>query len=904
MRKPRRRTVLIVLLVLLATGYGLYLAAARFLPGFIREKLVGGLAKATERRVTCETVKLEFWRGIIIRNLRVFALDDTDKILLSVDEAAATVIFLPWGKERKFLIPSLRLYGARIDLTRGQDGNLNIQDILDRPKKPSSPGIRPVIKYLKITDSEILFADKMLAKPSTTMLRLSEATAKASWNKASLNSNIEIIFNNISVPAALEGSYTYKENLLDLLLTAQDIDPKPFFPYIPKLPFTWTAGTLDEVRIGATIQKETLTLKPRLAFAGVAGAKERVAWDKAALVCEGTFTAPLKDLSTGRLDGRAVLASAAFHIETPFKMIGQVTNLEGPFRWRDDDFEMMLAGTAQTQRIIAKDVIINDVTADITARLVRTAPKDGSAPPAAFSAKADISAAKAVGLPRVGNAQDITVNAAYQDNILTFSDGRAKILSHNITGEGRIKDKKLKFTLKGDLPIPDITQFLSEDIHLPDHEISGIAETTIDFKRTFAKDETTHVSGQAALKEAWLHLKEKDITLSAKTGTVSFDIPARSLSWEFADISHETISYAVDGSLTGFKTPRVSMDIEGPKINLSTDALVTTDLITFNKCSGRWHDSTFFFKGTWDRAADTINIEGEAAIELADLSRLPGKIKDLAEKVSAMGPCQVTARLQGPLRDPKTWDLQAQATSKALRLHGYYIQDIAIGYEQTERQGVIKNATFQAYEGDGLIKGRLDLTEEAPSFALRGSLDGLDLEKLKVDTPMKGRTFFGTLSINGAAQGNTKDPESITGGGHLTIKNGNIWEFDPLRGLGTFLFVPRFSNIVFEDAQGDYFIREGHIETKNLQLRGKELSLLIEGELSFKGEIDALVFTQAPTGPGENIKLFNTTHQAFTKTSSLTAIEIKGTLKEPKYSLQTIGENIFKKVTDLFSSIL
>jgi len=900
--RRRRRALFIIFVLLLAVGLGLYAAAARFLPGFVRDKIISGLTEATQRRVTCGTVKLEFGRGIVVRDLRVQDKTDTEKTILSVDEAAATFLLLPWGKERKLLIPTLRLYGTHLDLVRGSDGNLNIQDVIDRRKRPGAAGIQPLIKNLVITDSEVVLRDEMRAPPATTVVRLAEGKARASWNNLFVDAEAEVSYNGVSMPVTCHGNYAYKEKRWDLRLASADIDPKALLPHLPALPFTWKGGLIRQVKVDATLKEDGLSVRPRLTLDGVAAAKERVEVDGLVVTAEAAYEAPLRDWTTGRLNGRCVVKGGNFHIGEPVKTDGRLTQYTGAFTYQDGHLQATFTGTAVTPCLMIQDAALKDVHADIETRVVVDPAADGGPSRPVLATRAGLTATEVVGLPRVDSAQEIAIDVVYENDVLTFPKGQAKILGHDVRAQGEIKDKKLTAKLTGTFPLADVTRLLSQEPGWLDHEISGTAETVIAFERTFAEGEQTRVAGEATVRDIWLKLKKYDKTLSAEMGTLRFDIPSQTVKWDFSDIFYENASYASNGTLTGFSEPRIILDISGPNLSLRADATHAAAQVIFNECSGRWRNSLFRFTGTWEKAEDIVDIEGEAVVELADLRQLPETAPPALKWIAGEGPCRVTARLKGPLKRPDLWNVEARAASDAVRLAGYYIQDVAVQYEQAEREGVIKDATFTAYEGTGLLKGRLDFTKEPAAFALRGSIDMLDLERLKVDTPLRGRTFFGTLSVNVSAQGAFGDLTGITGGGHLTIINGNIWEFNPLRGLGSFLFIPQFSNIVFTTAEGDYYLREGYVETNNLTLKGNELQLLIEGKMGFGGDLDALVYTQVPVGPADKIEVLDAANKALARTG-ITAIKIAGTVKEPKYQLQTIGGNILKKVTDLFSGV-
>jgi hypothetical protein len=252
----------------------------------------------------------------------------------------------------------------------------------------------------------------------------------------------------------------------------------------------------------------------------------------------------------------------------------------------------------------------------------------------------------------------------------------------------------------------------------------------------------------------------------------------------------------------------------------------------------------------------------------------------------------------------RQWTIKGSGFSDLIRGYGYKATNIRLTYEQTGGIGLIDELTFEAYGGQGFVKGRLDVTGDVISYALRGMIDNLDLAALKLDAPIKDVALYGTMGLKIAFQGVGNDTQTLKGGGHVTIVNGNIWEFNPLKELGTFLFAPRFGKLAFTTAQGDFFIRDNAVTSDNMELLGPELSLLIEGKVGFDGTLDLLVNSQVPL-PGPAQKLAETKiGEAVTKAGSLTAIEVKGTMQKPKYKLLPIRANIVKRISDVVSNIL
>ena len=174
---------------------------------------------------------------------------------------------------------------------------------------------------------------------------------------------------------------------------------------------------------------------------------------------------------------------------------------------------------------------------------------------------------------------------------------------------------------------------------------------------------------------------------------------------------------------------------------------------------------------------------------------------------------------------------------------------------------------------------------------------------------MKNKTFYGILGLNISISGVANDVKSLKGESSLVIKNGNLLEFNPLKGLVSFFFIPHFGNIVFTHAQGDFTISDGFITTDNLELLGPELGLIAEGKMSFSGDLDFLVNAQAiqpgqKETAGEQAGIIGKTTEVVAKAGSLTGIKISGTINKPKYKIQPIAENIIKKVGDILSNLV
>jgi hypothetical protein len=524
-----------------------------------------------------------------------------------------------------------------------------------------------------------------------------------------------------------------------------------------------------------------------------------------------------------------------------------------------------------------------------------------------YSGTAQLTCAGIAGVPRLEKINNVTASVDFKNDAVTVKEATAEILGAVVTGKADIAPDNISADLHGEFDFRDLLPFIPQDLDLPDYQISGAAEIKVRLEIKPRETAAWTASGETNLKDVWLKFTEKNIVLASDKGRITFDTGQQTVAWHIPSLEYDEEFYSCDGRLEDFSTPSISAVIIGRDIKVSAEGVKNGAKIRIDGLQAQFKDSHANLSGAIDLDEEQFHARGSILLNTKDLPILAPDTEKTVTNAGLLGKVLFRiASISGPLKDPTAGKLKTTAETQFLSAYGYKIKDVSLDYEQIDRQGYINDLSFVAYKGQGLIKGRIDMTKKDVYYALRGTIDGLDLQELKADVPfLKDQTCSGTLKLNASAQGQTTDVKTIKGGGSLQIENGNIWQLKPLKGLGTFLFIPRFELLTFTSAQGDFYIQDGFVSTDNLELNSAELGLIAEGKITFDGELDFVVNTQIPTlKTGEEVtQRVAEVAQAVTKAGSLTAIKITGNVKAPKYKLQPIGENIAKKFGEILSNI-
>ena len=182
-------------------------------------------------------------------------------------------------------------------------------------------------------------------------------------------------------------------------------------------------------------------------------------------------------------------------------------------------------------------------------------------------------------------------------------------------------------------------------------------------------------------------------------------------------------------------------------------------------------------------------------------------------------------------------------------------------------------------------------------------MNDIDLARLRNDLNLKDKALAGRLSLDASAKG--KDilkPEGFDGAGRMVIEQGRIWKIDLLQGLGQFLFIPDFTNIVFKEGYTDFTMAAGDVIFENIDLRSSKMNLTGAGKISLKGNVHFILFPEFnPQFVASSDSLRRITTQFLGERGLV--IEVAGPIKKPSYSMKPVFLSPIKTIEDFFKAL-
>ena len=123
------------------------------------------------------------------------------------------------------------------------------------------------------------------------------------------------------------------------------------------------------------------------------------------------------------------------------------------------------------------------------------------------------------------------------------------------------------------------------------------------------------------------------------------------------------------------------------------------------------------------------------------MSQFQGQIK----QINPQGAITAKVNFKGALNDLKKSDIQTDIKGPSLLAYGLKFENLSLNYGQSNGLADISLRQLSFYEGSIKANARLNLDSENMPFWLEAALEGIKLEKLKNDTPIKKQDISGTL---------------------------------------------------------------------------------------------------------------------------------------------------------------
>jgi len=379
-----------------------------------------------------------------------------------------------------------------------------------------------------------------------------------------------------------------------------------------------------------------------------------------------------------------------------------------------------------------------------------------------------------------------------------------------------------------------------------------------------------------------------------------FKFTPSQLSWSDLNFKYLGIGYKAAGSLVNFGAPAVEFGLSSKDLNFDSALAVSGKIIKFSKLKGSYINSRFSLAGAVDLTeplAINADINGSLDIDLNDLEVPLNKFKSQLERIKPVGIVRAEGYFSGNIKDMKSSVLQLKLSSDSISLYGLKSADFLLSYNQENGIADIAQMHLSLYDGALDAAGKMNLGSENLPFWVSANIQGVNLEKLKMDTPAKNNDIEGLLKADVKINGFSTDISKLSGAGNIYITGGKLWELNLFKGMGKLIFAEDFARVVFNEAYCGFVIQDKKFFTDSLKLKSNVAEMDGTAKIGFDSTIDASIKIHILD---EMIPLQNNLKDVITtiigQSNAFGLIRITGTLQQPRYKFQTAIADIFKSL--------
>ncbi len=357
------------------------------------------------------------------------------------------------------------------------------------------------------------------------------------------------------------------------------------------------------------------------------------------------------------------------------------------------------------------------------------------------------------------------------------------------------------------------------------------------------------------------------------------------LSWKDVRFKRNGVEFTATGELVNFSSPGVQLDLRSKDIEADCIFSVDGKTLRFSRLKGRYFNTGYVVTGSAEFTTPSgalCRMNGVLNADLEDIKKAFRGAKDSFDRAKVEGKVRADFSIAGNIGDLKACFIDAKIFSSSLVLYGIRPVSTIIEYNQSGGIGEIRRLHSFLYGGTLDATGRMMLSQAHPSYTFNLALHGIRIEKLRADTMYKDADIRGTMHLRTRISGYLDDISRLTGTGKLSIVDGKLWQLNLLKGLGALIFTSGFSNVVFKDGYCDFFIKDRAVYTDNLRLTSDLIDMQGGVRIRFDSSVDAALKTEMKG----SAMAYSSRKDLAETVQKYSTIEIKGTLKEPRFRIK------------------
>ena len=932
MKKRTLKKIAIVFLSLLVLISCAIIYLNKFvLPVKIKALIIETVEKQTGKRAALESVRFNLFKGLVLKELNLY---EGQKRIIGTKEASCSFLILPILKEKKIIIPYIKIQSPYIFISREADNSINLIKLIPTPEKTESKGspFGLIISGINIIDANVDFEDKSFS-PSFTKsiegLNLSARLNLPAGVKFKLSARLKT---NPASELNAEGEFRLINNELTAKINLKNLPPEEFASYYHGLGLSINQGTVD-ASLNLTFKDNRLNADSKIQCNKITAVKDKITLKLNSTISAGV-NYNLKDKQLAYSGSADIIDTNVSGIEA----IGEINDISARINFDNQGLssDKIIANcfglnlTAKARLSDFNNPVVSlelKSESDLKSAQNILSQKFKLSLPAELSGKGQLWVKLETPLPPKempalsGSLGLVSAQAVYKEfglilnningplefnlNQLSWADISFDWLDSSYKTEGSLSDFKdpllsLKLSSSG-LNLSRIQEVISEKFKLKvPVNIEGSGKLALKLKTRLPAREIPQIDGSLDISSADIKITEFNQSLTGVRGHLKFT--QNTLNWSKVNFNYLDTAYASEGRMKNFLSPLIDLELSSAELKLKSNIWLNNKLIKISALEGKYLNSNISLSGTINSAqskAIYADINAALEIDLKNLEKPLAKFKDQLEKIKPGGIVKARLNLSGNINDFKSAQGHLRLESSSLSLYGLKPEEFILDYNQANRLADIPLARISLYDGSIDANAKVNLDSPSLPFKLELGVQGIKIEKLKQDTPLKTQDLSGTLEAITKLNGLLTDFSKLSGSGKVMIKEGRLWQLNFFKGIGEILFTKDFANVVFNEGYCEFFIKDQFLFTDNLRLRSNIVDLEGKGKVGFDGTLDAAINTQVSEGLSPEtgtIKDFTTA--LIGQAGRFGVIKLSGTIQEPKYKFQATVTDVMKGLKD------
>ncbi len=561
--------------------------------------------------------------------------------------------------------------------------------------------------------------------------------------------------------------------------------------------------------------------------------------------------------------------------------------------------------TAQNKNLnISKEKIQALLNSDINAHL-RYSLKDKQIE---VRGKARVADSGISGLEVLGEIKNISGEVAFNNSGLSSDKLSANIWGVPINAKINLSDlsnPSLNINVASSLNLASVQDILKDKFKFAfPGNINGEGNLSLAIQTKIPSAGPLYLNGYLDISNGIIKLEKIGSPVEDINGRLEFI--QDQLKWPEVNFKYLGLPYRTAGVLTNFQSPQVQLGLYSKDLSLESNFAINNKLINLSECKGHYLNSEFSLTGNinaGDLSKLNTDITGELNLNLEDIKEPLKKFKTLLEQLKPEGLVHAEFNVNGNINDIKSCTITAKLSGPSISAYGLKAKELSLNYSQAD--GVIDIPLMHLSLYDGTIEAvaKMNLNSANLPYWVTVDIQGVKLEKLKLDTTAKEKDIAGTIRVQVKVNGFSNDLSRLNGAGNIFITDGKLWQLNLFKGLGSLLFARDFASIIFSEGSCGFSISDKYIFSDNLKLKSNIADLSGSLKIGFDNSINASLDVKILD---EMVPLSGTFKDITTaiigQSGRFGVIKISGTLKEPKYKFQAAVVDIIKGLKDIFLS--